>query len=63
MTEEQIEAMRKWVRAEIEYAIASREVGSDGYVQSAYNERDYAENCFQIVKKLGLVTQTPWAFF
>lgn len=49
MTRDQLEVMREWIRAEIAYETASNEEGSDGYRQSAHGERDYAENCFQLL--------------
>ena len=56
MNKYQMEALREWVRAEIEYAMASNEEGSDGYRQSAHSERDYAENCYQkMVKQVEMV--------
>ena len=54
MNDDQLEALREWVRAEIDYEMASNEEGADGYRQSAHNERDYAENCFNIFKKLNI---------
>ncbi len=52
MNDDQYEALREWVRAEIAYETASNEEGSDGYSQSAHGERDYAENCFQMLKEV-----------
>lgn len=52
MTEKQLEALREWVRSEIAYEFAVNEEDEGGYRSSAINERDYAENCFGIVKKL-----------
>lgn len=43
MTKEQLDALIAWVQAEIEYAIASNQEGSDGYMASAHRERDVAE--------------------
>ena len=53
-TADEMDAMREWVRAEIAYEFASNEEGSDGYRQSAHGERDYAENCFQILKSMAV---------
>ena len=46
MTIEQLTALRTWVIAEVDYGLAQRELGSDGYYQSANGERDMAQAAF-----------------
>jgi hypothetical protein len=43
VTEEQIEALIAWVRAEIDHALARNAVDESGYTASAHRERDVAE--------------------
>ena len=59
MKEEQVNALREWVLAEIEYDRARNEEGADGYTTSAIRERDYAESCFLILKSLMLEQPLP----
>ena len=49
MTEDLLNIIREWIRAEIEYAIEANDVDSDGYANSAYHERKRAEELFQTV--------------
>lgn len=50
MSDKQLEALREWVRAEIQYALAQGEEGSDGYRGSAHAERDVAERLFDALR-------------
>jgi len=47
MTYQQLLMLRQLIHAEIEAALAAREEGSDGYRQSAVNERKVADSIFQ----------------
>lgn len=50
MNEETINLLREWVKAEIEYAIASNEEDSSGYRVSALGERNVADRLFGELK-------------
>ena len=52
MNEEQIEALREWVLSEIQYDRESYAIGSDGYFNSAQNEREYAKKRFEELREL-----------
>lgn len=43
MTQLQLDALKAWVRAEIEYAIACNAEDGEGYKVSARHERDEAQ--------------------
>ena len=51
INEDTIDLLREWVRAESEYANALNTEGSDGYLQSAYGEREVANRLFADLKK------------
>ena len=41
-----MELLREWVLAEIDYALAQREEDDSGYRSSAHSERDFARALF-----------------
>lgn len=45
------ELLREWVRAEIDYALASTQEGPDGYLYSHHAERDIANELFEKLKR------------
>lgn len=56
MTNEQLEAMREWVRAEIAYAIAYSTTDEEGYHGSCRREEKEADQAFE---KLKSTLQSP----
>ena len=42
-----LELLREWVKAEIEYAIADNEEDEEGYRGSAYIEKEEADKAFK----------------
>lgn len=50
MTDEQLEKLREWIRAEAWYAVCRNEVESDGYFSSAVTEEKEADRLYDEVK-------------
>ena len=56
MNKDQLEDLRKWVLAEIEYALAAIEEDSEGYRGNAVYERLEAERLFDVL----VASQESW---
>ena len=51
MTDDFLELLRQWVRAEIEYAVALATPGADDYLRSCVGEREQADRLFTELRK------------
>jgi len=47
-----LELLRNWIRAEIEYAMACHEVDESGYRQSGHSEEREADRLFNLLLKI-----------
>lgn len=46
-----LDLLREWIRAEIDYAIAQQEVGADGYTSACHYEKEIANNLFNKINR------------